>query len=234
MMKLFVTGANRGLGLHVTKLALEGGHHVIAGVRQAQLEADELRELKERYPIHLMVVPLDVKNEQSVQAASEHVRQSLGQVDAIVNNAAILVARDQKLEQLSLEQLEETFQVNLYGPIRVAKHFLPLMVGNGEKAIINISSEAGSFANAYGGDYPYALSKGALNLFSEHVRRYVADRSIRVYAVHPGWIRTDMGGNEAPGDPYEAARGVLALVDGSNCPNDAGVFINSRGEPMDL
>jgi len=231
-MNLLITGANRGLGLHTTALALANGHRVAAGARQSQLESSGLRQLAERYPDQLLVVALDVKSEESVQAAADKVRGQFGHVDAIMNNAAILLGREKKLEQVSMAEMEESFQVNLYGPICVVKHFLPLMTDDGEKVIINISSESGSFTNAYGGDYPYALSKGALNLFSEHVRRYVSGRGIRVYAVHPGWIRTDMGGDKAPGDPEESAQGILALIEGKNKAEGAGVFIDFRGEPM--
>mgnify|MGYP000229967043 CR=1 FL=1 len=231
-MNIFITGANRGLGFHLAELSLAQGHRVAAGVRNPEQPGEGLQKLTQQYPDQLVITELDVKNEATVEQAAAAVREAFGHIDAVVNNAGILLAREQKLEELSLAATEETFQVNLYGPIRVVKHMLPLMTGDGEMAIINISSEAGSFKNAYGGDYPYAVSKGALNLFSEHVRRYVKDRGIRAYAVHPGWIRTDMGGEKAPGDPIETAQGLLALIDGTNKAEGAGIFIDHRGEAM--
>lgn len=230
---VLITGANRGLGRQLVQTALERGYRVAAGMREAGLQSGDIRALRETYPDRLFAFALDVTSEASVEAAAAAVRRELGRVDILVNNAAILIGRDQKLEELSLDAVEQTFQVNLYGPIRVTKHVLPLMTGGESMAIVNISSEAGSFANAYGGDYPYALSKGALNLFSAHLRRYIAGRGIRVYAVHPGWIRTDMGGDNAPGDPLESARGILDLAEGRKDRPDMPLFVDFRGEPME-
>lgn len=230
---MLVTGANRGLGRQLVRVALERGYRVAAGMRESALNAADIQTLKEAHGDRFLAVNLDVTSEPSVEAAAAEVRRTFGRVDVLVNNAAVLVARDQKLEQLSLEAVEHTFQVNLFGPLRVTKHVLPLMTGTGRKAIINVSSEAGSFANAYGGDYPYALSKGALNLFSAHLRQYVAARGIRVFAVHPGWIRTDMGGEKAPGDPLASARGIMDLADGLTDRPDLPVFVDFRGEPME-
>jgi NAD(P)-dependent dehydrogenase (short-subunit alcohol dehydrogenase family) len=230
---IVITGANRGLGRELVQVALERGYKVAAGMRESGLQSAETRALAEAHPGRYLAVAMDVADEASVEKAAETIRKAFGQADILINNAAILIARDQKLEQLTLEAVEQTFQVNLYGPIRVTKHLLPLMTGGEDKAIVNISSEAGSFANAYGGDYPYALSKGALNLFSAHLRNDVAGRGIRVYAVHPGWIRTDMGGETAPGDPLESARGVLDLAEGRKDRPDMPLFVDFRGEPME-
>lgn len=230
---ILIAGANRGLGRQLVEKALARGYRVAAGMRESHLQSDDVRALAEAYPDRFLAVALDVTDETSVERAAATIKQAFGQVDVLVNNAAILVGRDQKLEQLSMEDVEKSFQVNLYGPIRVTKHVLPLMTGSQDKAIVNISSEAGSFANAYGGDYPYALSKGALNLFSEHLRRYTAERDIRVYAVHPGWIRTDMGGDKAPGDPAESAAGILDLAEGRKDKPGMPLFVDFRGEPME-
>ncbi|WP_040951309.1 SDR family oxidoreductase [Gorillibacterium massiliense] len=231
-MNIFITGASRGLGLSLVEHGLAKGHRIAAAVRDPDSLSVRFQELERSYPDKLLIVRMEVKDEDSVRAASEQVRKQWGTVDALVNNAAVLLGREQLLENLSLADMEETFQINLYGPVRVCKHFLPLISASGDKVIVNISSEAGSFANAYGGDYSYALSKGALNLFSEHLRRYTTGRGIRVYAVHPGWIRTDMGGAAAPGDPAESAKGILALIEGEVMAGNVGVFIDHRGEPM--
>lgn len=229
---ILIAGASRGLGRQLVEKALARGYRVAAGLREKHLQSEDVRALEQAHKDRFLAVALDVVDEASVEQAAAAVKQAFGQVDILVNNAAILVGRDQKLEQLSMEAVEQSFQVNLFGPIRVTKHVLPLMTGNRDKAIVNISSEAGSFANAYGGDYPYALSKGALNLFSEHLRRYTAERGIRVYAVHPGWIRTDMGGDQAPGDPSESAAGILDLAEGRKDKPDMPLFVDFRGEPM--
>ncbi|WP_342042485.1 SDR family NAD(P)-dependent oxidoreductase [Bacillus sp. OTU2372] len=99
-------------------------------------------------------------------------------------------------------------------------------------SIINISSEAGSFENAYGGDYAYAASKTALNMFSQQLNQYVNGKNIQVYAVHPGWIKTDMGGSNAPGNPIDTAKGIFNLVETRLTVESKYVFINHEGKPM--
>ena len=131
---------------------------------------------------------------------------------SIINNAAILVARDTSIEKLDIEHMRSTFEVNLYGPMRVVKHFLPLLTES-DASVINISSEAGSMSSAYPNDYPYAISKTALNMFSKQLQVYVNNRNIHVLSIHPGWIKTDMGGEAAPTDPRISSRGIIDLIE---------------------
>ncbi|WP_138752652.1 SDR family oxidoreductase [Paenibacillus sinopodophylli] len=231
-MNLLITGANRGLGLELAKEACERGHHVLAGVRSPGSSAEGLMELASAYPEQVTIVPLDVADEQSVRYAYEHVSSRMDRLDGIINSAAILLGRDQKLRDLELEQLEQSFQTNLFGPIAVLKHFLPLLVKGENPSIINISSEAGSFAGAYGGDYSYALSKSALNMFSAQIKRELAPQGILVHALHPGWIRTDMGGDQAPGDAAVSAKGILDIVERKKVTDE--LFIDHTGAPMSL
>jgi NAD(P)-dependent dehydrogenase (short-subunit alcohol dehydrogenase family) len=77
---------------------------------------------------------------------------------------------------------------------------------------IEIADEAESMESAYRGDYAYATSKTALNMFSEQLSSFVKDQNIQVYAIHPGWIKTDMGGGNAPGNPAETAKGIFDII----------------------
>lgn len=233
-MRILITGANRGLGLALAEEACSRGHKVLAGVRGPGSSADGLQQLLERFAEQVTILPLDVSDENSVRYACEQASSRIGSLDAIINSAAILRGRDQKLEQLDFGQMEETFQTNLYGPMAVLKHFLPLLRKGERQSVINISSEAGSFAGAYGGDYSYALSKSALNMFSAQLRRELAPAGILVHAVHPGWIKTDMGGERAPGDARESAKGILDLIERrTEAPSDA-LFIDHAGKQMSL
>lgn len=231
-MNILITGANRGLGLALAAEACERGHHVLAGVRSPGSAAEGLQELVTRFPEQVTIVPLDVADENSVRYAYEQVGSRIHSLDAVINSAAILLGRDQKLEQLDMEQVEQSLQTNLYGPIVVLKHFLPLLRKGERPCVINISSEAGSFAGAYGGDYSYALSKSALNMFSAQIRQELAPSGIIVHALHPGWIRTDMGGEQAPGDATVSAAGILDLVE-RKIETDV-LFIDHTGAPMKL
>ncbi|KRE46593.1 SDR family oxidoreductase [Paenibacillus sp. Soil522] len=229
-MNILITGANRGLGLALATEACERGHHVLAGVRGPDSAAEDLQELLAKFTGQLTILPLDVADENSVRYACEQLKSRIRSLDAIINSAAILLGRDQKLEQLDMEQVEQSFQTNLFGPIVVLKHFLPLLRQGERQSIINISSEAGSFAGAYGGDYSYALSKSALNMFSAQLRRELAPQGIVVHALHPGWIRTDMGGEQAPCDATVSAAGILNIIERKT--EAEALFIDHQGAPM--
>ncbi|MEH7546722.1 SDR family NAD(P)-dependent oxidoreductase [Neobacillus vireti] len=229
-MRILITGANRGLGLALAQIGAERGHHIVAGVRDAEQGKEKFSELE--FSKSISIVPLDVTKEDSVLHAANFVKDQFGTVDAIINNAGILLERDKKIEELDLEQVQLSFDVNLFGPMRVVKHFLPLLLLGDSSSIINISSEAGSFENAYGGDYAYAASKTALNMFSQQLNQYVNGKNIQVYAVHPGWIKTDMGGSNAPGNPIDTAKGIFNLVETRLTVESKYVFINHEGKPM--
>lgn len=231
-MRILITGANRGLGLALAQTGAERGHHIVAGVRDVRQGEDKLSDFE--FSKSVSIVPLDVTNEESVIRAANFVKEQFGSIDAIVNNAGILLERDKTIEELSLAQVQVSFDVNLFGPMRVVKHFLPLLLMGDRATIINISSEAGSFDNAYGGDYAYAGSKTALNMFSQQLSNYVKGNNIQVYAVHPGWIKTDMGGESAPGNPNDTANGILELIENKHRIKSKYVFIDHKGNPMPI
>lgn len=104
----------------------------------------------------------------------------------IINNAAILNGRGTSIEDLDIEAIKLAFDVNTLGPARVIKHFLPLLKKGENQSIINISSEGGSLTNAYSGDYPYGLSKAALNMLSEKLHVALKNEGIQVLSVHQG------------------------------------------------
>lgn len=233
-MNLLITGANRGLGLELTIEAVARGHRVLAGIRSLESSREKIIELQQRYPNQIIIVPLDTSEEHSVMYAASEVAQRETHIDGIINSAAILLGREQKLEDLSFEDMDSSFRTNLYGPMMVIKHFLPLLKKGARQSIINISSEAGSFSNAYGGDYAYALTKSALNMFSVQLHKQLTPQGYQVFAVHPGWIRTDMGGDKAPGDASISARGIVDLIEREVHVNDDVTFIDFRGQPMPI
>ncbi|WP_226527524.1 SDR family oxidoreductase [Metabacillus niabensis] len=233
-MNILITGANRGLGLALTTEAVKRGHTVIAGVRNLVKGTDQLHHLRSLFPHQVQLLSLDVAEEATCQESSKTLASENITLDVIINNAAILNERSKTIEELDIDKVEHSFNINLFGPMRVVKYFLPYLNKGPDASIINISSEAGSFQNAYGGDFPYALSKSALNMFSQQLKKYLADAKVSVFAVHPGWIKTDMGGDKAPGTPEESARGILDIVERKLKVIGNPTFINSKGEHMSL
>jgi NAD(P)-dependent dehydrogenase (short-subunit alcohol dehydrogenase family) len=232
-MNIVITGANRGLGYELTLAAAQRGHKVIAGIRSPQPEG-KLFELISRFPGQIEAVQLDVCREETIAHLAERLLAERQTVDAVINNAGILLGRGVAIEEMPMEDVIRSFEINLFGPMMVIKHLLPLMPDGKSRAVINISSEAGSISNAYGGDYPYAISKTAINMFSKQLNKYVSDRGIRVYAIHPGWIKTDMGGEKAPGDPAESAGSIIDILEIKIEIDPESFFINFKGEPMPI
>ncbi|SDX86570.1 SDR family oxidoreductase [Paenibacillus sp. CF384] len=231
-MNILLTGASRGLGLAIAAEALERGHAVIAGVRD--VGSEKLAVLSEAYGDRLTIKQLDVASEESVAQLASTLKREGRTLGAIINNAAILNARNTHIEELDMNEVELAFEVNLYGPMRIVKHLLPLLTEeNG--ALLNISSEAGSITNAYPGDYPYSISKTALNMFSQQLHRYLKDRQIQVLSIHPGWMKTDMGGENAPTDPRASARGIVDLLERRIVPEELRFqFVDYTGKEMPI
>jgi NAD(P)-dependent dehydrogenase (short-subunit alcohol dehydrogenase family) len=224
-MVLLITGAGRGLGLEMTKQALERGHDVIAGCRR---ESAALEELKAGYGAALLAPRLDVTSADSVmRAVAETVgfRQS---IDCLINNAGVLHGREDRIETLDINAIRLCMETNVYGAIRVIQAFLPFIRGGGK--IINMSSKSASYAGTHTYDYPYCISKIALNMVNEKLAAYLRERDILAAAVHPGWIRTDMGGGEAPVETSAAASDLLDLVEGKT--KITATFVDRFGEEM--
>ncbi|WP_068783043.1 SDR family NAD(P)-dependent oxidoreductase [Paenibacillus phocaensis] len=233
-MKLIVTGAGKGLGLEIVGEALRRGHEVAAGIRSLDTNVEALEERQAGAPGKLMLLELDVDEEASIAEAQKAIAARWGAVDALINNAGILLAREQSIERLEFAAVENTFRTNLYGPMKMVKHFLPLLRAGRQPFILNVSSEAGGLAGAYGGDYPYALSKAALNYFTAQLRKELVPQEFRVFAMHPGWMRTPMGGRQAPGDPLDSARSILDLAEGKLAADTGAVMIGIDGKAMPL
>ncbi|MCU9612623.1 SDR family oxidoreductase [Caldibacillus lycopersici] len=234
-MKLLVTGANRGLGFYLVKVGLEKGYHIFAGVRNSTPDAmKSLEDLKNTFGANLTIVKLDVTDEASVIRASQQVMTETANLDVIINNAGVLFGRNRTIEEVDIEECMKTMDINTFGSLRVLKHFLPFVRKGKNQSIINISSDSGSLTNAYSGDYAYGLSKAALNMLSEKLHIYLKNDSIRVYSIHPGWMRTDMGGQQASLDPIVSANGIFQIIESRPVIASKYVFIDYKGQPMEI
>ena len=230
-MRILITGTGKGLGYAAVREGLLRGHDVIAGSRNPERDEEQLRELHSGTGT-LTIVPLDVTKENSIFQAKETIESEMDYIDVIVNNAGILIARDETIESLDFGDMEQTMVTNVYGPMKMIKHFLPLLRRSENACIINVSSESGCFTSAYGGDYPYAISKNALTFFSAQLKKALTPEGFNVISIHPGWIRTPMGGEQAPGDPEDTARGILDMIEGKvKLPDDAWM-VDHKGQPM--
>jgi NAD(P)-dependent dehydrogenase (short-subunit alcohol dehydrogenase family) len=234
-MNIFITGANRGLGFELTKLSLSKGNTVFAGVYLPD-GAQPLEELNDIYPDTLVIIPLDVSKDESVAGAVKTIEQYSGALDCVVNNAGILLNKHKKIDELDIQDLRLTFEINTFGPYRVLQGVLPLLYKGDEKVIINIASEAASITNV-GTEYcSYSMSKVAVTMMSQMFANLLSEKGFKVYAIHPGRMNTVMGKETAQIEPSESAVGIYDLITGKVQPKITnGVwFINYRGEPMEL
>jgi NAD(P)-dependent dehydrogenase (short-subunit alcohol dehydrogenase family) len=225
---IFISGANRGLGLSLVRVCLDAGDRVFAGTRSP---SEPLALLEEQHHGTLHVTVIDVSSEESVRAAAEAVSRQVDRLDLIINNAALLYRESavNPIERIDFDAAAETLDVNALG---VLKHFLPLLHTGQHAMVVNLSSEAASIADCQRDAwYAYCMSKAALNMASVILQNYLRDKGIKVLAVHPGWMRTRMGGEDAKYDTQESARAILALAR-REWRMDGPVFVDHTGSPM--
>ena len=226
MTTVVVTGANRGLGLALAHHYLGRGAHVIGGCRRPD-EADVLRHTGAE------VQPLDTASEKSMEAFAATIGDR--PVDLLYNNAGIdakAVGADDGARgalDITTEQFLAVINVNVVGPLRLVQLLADnLRAGPGKVA--NISSQVGSFevAKRIGRDVSYTASKAALNMVTLKQSQALRPDGVAVVCLHPGWVRSDMGGPGATLDPMEAAAGVARVLDTVTI-DDTGKFFQWDG-----
>jgi NAD(P)-dependent dehydrogenase (short-subunit alcohol dehydrogenase family) len=222
-----ITGANRGLGLAFARESLARGHRVFATCRHPD-EADELQAMTAEHPDLLTILHLDVTGEETIEAAARAVRSQEGALDLLINNAGTNPSGE-RLGNLDAETMLHTYRVNSVGPMLVTQAHLDLLRAGDDPKILNISSTSGSLARkSSGGGYSYSSSKAALNMLTRALAFDLQSDDVIVVAIHPGWVRTDMGGEAAPVAPTESVRGVLDVAD-DLCQEDTGLFFTYEG-----
>ncbi|WP_426059519.1 SDR family oxidoreductase [Hymenobacter sp. B1770] len=235
-MRAFITGANRGLGLELTRQYLERGDQVFAASRNPT-DAAELQQLQQQYADRLVLLPLDVTDAASIAAAVQTVSSNTDALDVLINNAGVYPHAGsgdghQRLGQLTHEDAIETMQVNAIGPLLVSQALLPLLRAGNKGRILSISSGQGSLTwKATGDPYHYSASKAALNMYMRSLAAEVGHMGLISIIVDPGWMRTDMGGDHATQEPADSARGIIRLADQLHAEEN-GSFVTWQGQPV--
>ena len=210
---ILITGANRGIGLALTAELLKGGHRVLAAARNPE-KARDLWKLREEHGSSLEVLQMDVTSEESIEAEVSHLAALTGRLDLLVNNAAVFPEDgDESIFDMKPEYFREAYETNVIGVIRVTRAFVPLLEKGTNPRIVNISSGAGSVtAKEDYGYYAYAASKAALNMVTRGLAAEFRPRGICVVAMTPGWVKTEMGGPNAPLTPEQSARAIARTI----------------------
>ncbi len=226
MKTLFLTGANRGIGLAIVKEALSREYRVFAGCRQPE-KAAKLQALTADHAGQLTLLAIDVTDDASIGAAADVVAAQTGAVDVLINNAGVF-PRGERMGNLDPRTMLQTFHVNSVGPMIVVQHLLPLLRNSREAKILNITSQLGSITLHMSNHYSYNSSKAALNMLTRILASDLRPAGILAVVVHPGWVQTDMGGGAAPLRPAESARGILELAQHLHL-DDSGEFFTWDG-----
>ncbi|XP_030280443.1 uncharacterized protein LOC115585922 [Sparus aurata] len=253
---ILVTGTNRGIGLELVKQLAQNtaeGAHIYACCREAEgTRAEALRALPTQYPGKITVIKLDMSDEDSISAAVHAVSRQIGAdgLNLLINNAAVnKPASPAPLSATGKEHMMEVYETNVAGPFILAKMFLPLLQRAAERgsaakemgntmscrrsAIINISTLISSIEKCpetfpVAQMYPYRTSKAALNMLTRCQAEDFKMHNILVTAIHPGWVRTDMGGEEAPLTTQDSVHGMLNLMS-SLSNKDSGKLLDWQG-----
>lgn len=222
-----VTGANRGLGREIARQLLRRGLQVVLTSRdpaRGEAAAEALRGEGLAPRFH----PLDVTEDAGAVALRDWLDRSYGRIDVLVNNAGVMLdGGGMSLGALPLDILGRTLEVNLYGALRVTQALLPLMRRHGYGRIVNMSSGLGQLADMRSGTPAYRISKTALNALTRILAAELAGSNIKVNALCPGWVRTDLGGPNATKSVEEGADTAVWLA---TLPDDgpSGGFFRER------
>lgn len=231
-MKALITGANRGIGLALTRHLLRRGERVFATCRNPAA-ATSLHDLSSDYGSLLSVVQLDVTDPASIDASFEAVSELTGALDLLISNAGVkLPDDDDHIGTLKMDEMLRIFAVNSIGSILVCQRYLNLLEAGESPRVVSISSLWGSLtAYERGMLYTYSASKAALNMMMRRFALETRARGIIAVVIQPGWVMTDMGGPGAEITPDESVSGMLRVIDGLTM-QDSGSFFGWDGREV--
>jgi len=227
-MNVLITGANRGIGLELARLCAGMGYRVFSGSRSLE-RANELIALSERYPNLVQILPMEISDETSLDKCLDMVLRETDSLDLLINNAGINDGAE-TVVSFNSEKAVKVMMVNAISPIMVVQKFLTLLKAGNNPKVIMISSESGSISNMqqFRG-YTYFGSKAALNMFTRCLACDPEAAGVISVTMHPGWVRTDMGGPTAHLSVTESAVGIINLVKRLT-PADNGKFFTWEGQ----
>lgn len=211
--RIVLTGASRGVGLASARLLLERGASVLGLARDATRLHEVTKELQSKHGERFSSLALDLEDEASPSRLASEVDKRFGALDALINNAGVMLSHDPEITEESDEVLRRSLDLNVLAPLRITRALIPALLKGVEPRVIHVSSGAGTH---HGLTEPkiaaYRLSKWSLNgLTLLQAREYTG--KIAVNALDPGWVKTDLGGPNAPGLPEESALGMLQLLE---------------------
>lgn len=218
-----ITGANKGLGLETSHRLAQQGIRVIIGARDEVKGKAAVQTLKDE-GLDAEAIQLDVAKSDHIIKVRSYIEDTYGRLDILVNNAGI-ISKEEPLfansaETVSVKAFRETFDVNFFGLVELTQSLLPLIRKSDAGRIVNVSSILGSLGIHSDEDsefsqvkpFAYDASKTAVNAFTIHLAAALKDTEIKVNSAHPGWVKTDLGGDQAPMEISEGAKTAVRLA----------------------
>ncbi|KAI3606338.1 short chain dehydrogenase, partial [Moniliophthora roreri] len=228
------TGSNTGIGYELVRLLASKGHTVYLSSRNEQSGQNAVKKLKEEHSLNVKYVRLDVTDEQSVTSAKDIIEEAEGKLDALVNNAGIVIFSSMP-SQLDINQVNEILNTNYLGVIRVTTAFIPLIRKAGNGVILNVSSEVGSHTaqSQLAERFPpisvmYYGSRAILNSYTISLAKELKEEGIRVNAVSPGLTETRLSNFRGGRSATVGAEVLLPWVLLSPGEDKTGIFYGHR------
>jgi NAD(P)-dependent dehydrogenase (short-subunit alcohol dehydrogenase family) len=232
MQNIFITGANRGIGLGFAWYYLTHEARVFAGCRTPQ-QAARLKELQAQYGDKLVIVPLEVTDEDSIRKAQQMISGVTDRLDVVINNAGVLHT-SHNLSEVTTEGLSDSFAVNAIAPMMVAKHFAALLQAGDTPKLVNITMPTPPITKwTRTENHAYIASRYATNALTKMLALELGSKGIITVALHPGYLQTDMNHYSAEAVPVEAGIGAAAgVIDGLTMEQNGLCFL-SNGNAYD-
>lgn len=226
MPSLLITGANRGLGLELCRQFLNEGWQVHAACRNPN-NATRLSVLADKFPEQLKTYTLDVSNAEQITALKTQLGDT--KIDILFNNAGVYAGESGNFGETDTQVWLDAFNINVISPMKIIEAFVDNVADSEHKIIASMSSKMGSIAdNSSGGGYAYRSTKAALNMVMTSVAHDLKTRGIGSIILHPGWVRTDMGGPNGELSVEESATSLrITLTNATR--EDNGKFFDIDG-----
>jgi len=229
MGSALITGTNKGLGLGLTKKLIDKGYKVFDTCRNIA-KAKELEELRKRFPEKLIILEVDVVEPNAGENISNFLNGE--PIDLFLNNAGFIGSRAQSFGLVTSPDWLEVLRVNLIAPLLISQSLIKNIEKGLGKKMFFLSSKVGSISdNTGGGMYIYRSSKTALNQVVKSLSIDLLSKGISVIALHPGWVRTDMGGPNALISIEESVNGMATVISKKSL-DDTGKFFNFDGKEI--